>query len=320
MVSSQSNRLRRPKREIDTADKRRDNSVEELKADVLKHIECICSNGMEGLKATSNITRVIELTENKTFTERYRSVPHNKRPEFKKLLDELYANGIIVDSKSDYCSPPNVVLKSDGSIRFTVDYKKLNSMTVKDNYPLPIMDELFKDLSDAEYLSKMDLESGYYQIAMDAKSRKFTAFLCEYGLFEWTRMPMGHKNSAATFQRAMNHIFRDQIGRFLHIYMDDFIVYSRTPEQHLEHLKTVINKLHKAQMRVKLRKCSFFQREIEFLGHLIRKGTIKPFTIESRSIVPLRGFKNVKTTTQFSRISIVYKIHRTLYRTSARTI
>ena len=131
-------------------------------------------------------------------------------------------------------------------------------MTVKDNYPLPIIDDIFKDLTDAEYFSKMDLESGYYQIAMDAKSRKFTAFLCEYGLFEWTRMPMGHKNSGATFQRAMNHIFREQIGRFLHIYMDDFIVYSRTPEQHLEHLKAVNNKLHKAQMRVKLRKCSFF--------------------------------------------------------------
>ena len=149
-------------------------------------------------------------------------------------------------------------IKSDGSIRFTVDYKKLNSITVKDNYPLPIIDDLLRELVSAKYYSKMDLEAGYYCIRMHPSSKKYTAFLCEFGLFQWTRLPMGLKNSGATFSRAMRKLFEKHIKKFLYIYMDDFVIYSRTPEEHAEHLRIVV------------------EQEIEFLGHLIRDGCIKP--------------------------------------------
>ena len=253
-----------------------DLTIEKLKEQVAEYIEEVCSNGLKGLAATSDITHVIELTDYKPFTEKFRSVPHHKRPEFKRLLMELYDNGIIVDSKSEYGSPPHVILKSDGSIRFTVDYTKLNSKTIKNNYPLPIIEDILKDLSNAMYFSKMDLESGYYCIAMDILSRKYTAFICEYGLFEWTRLPMGLKNSGSTFQKAMNELFKEHIGKFLYIYMDDFLIFSKTPTEHLEHLKIVTDVLKRAQMKIKLKKCVFFAKELEFLGHLISNGKIRP--------------------------------------------
>lgn len=122
----------------------------------------------------------------------------------------------------------------------------------------------------------MDLESGFYCIAMDIASQKFTAFFTEYGLFEWTRLPMGLKNSGATFQKAMTELFKEFIGKFIYVYMDDFIVFSRSAKEHKKHLKKVIDILKAAEMRIKLKKCMFFQREIEFLGYLIKDGTMRP--------------------------------------------
>jgi hypothetical protein len=137
---------------------RKEKTIEEYKDEIANYIKDVCSDGLKGLKATSDITHIIELTDNKPFNERFRAVPHSKRSEFKKLLEDLLENDIIVESKSEYCSPPHVIMKADGSIRFTVDYKKLNSKTVKDNYPLPIIDDLLRELAQATYFSKMDLE------------------------------------------------------------------------------------------------------------------------------------------------------------------
>ena len=97
-------------------------------------------------------------------------------------------------------------------------------------------------------MSKFDLESGYYQIGVDEKSRKFTAFSCEWGLFEWTRLPMGLKNSGATFQRAMNKLLEKYIGKFCHVYMDDIIIYSRSLKEHMVHLKIICEVIRKAEM------------------------------------------------------------------------
>ena len=250
--------------------------IDELREEALRYVKEICSDGLKGLKVTSDITHVIELTDNKPFREKYRAVPHAKRAEFKVLIDGLLEEGFIRPSKSPYASPVNLVKKSDGSIRLTIDYKKLNAITIKDNYPLPIIDDLFMDLLEASIMSKLDAESGYYQIAMDEESRKFTAFGCEFGLFEWTRMPMGLKNAGATFQRAMDKLLKSGIRKFCHVYMDDVIIFSRTPEEHLIHLKMVVDMLRKAEMKIKLKKCQFFLREIEFLGNTISGGKIRP--------------------------------------------
>jgi hypothetical protein len=202
-------------------------NIIEMRAAMLKYVECISSTGIASLSTTSalGVTHVIELTEEKPFRDKYRQVPHNKREEFNKYLHELATNGFIVESKSNYSSCPNVLLKPDGSVCFTIDYKKINSLTKKDNYPLPVIDNLFKDMVGCTFFSKKDLDSGYYQCLMDPASQKYTAFSCELGLFEWTRMPMGLKNSGCTFQRMMDKILRPLIGKVCHVYQDDVIVF-----------------------------------------------------------------------------------------------
>jgi hypothetical protein len=250
--------------------------IEQMRAEIIKYMEPIISTGFQGLKTAPGVTHVIELVDQKPFREKYRAVPHSKRADFNKLLNELIHHKIIVESKSPYSSPPHVLLKPDGSIRFTIDYKRLNSLTIKDNYPLPVIDDLFKDMIGCTFYSKTDLESGYYQVELDEQSRKYTAFSCELGLFEWTKMPMGLKNSGASFQRCMNKILAPAIGKYAHVYQDDIIIFSKTAQEHKQHVQSIVDLLKEAQLKVKLKKCSFFQREIEFLGHQISKNGITP--------------------------------------------
>ena len=144
-------------------------NIIEMRAAMLKYVECINSTGIASLSSTSalGVTHVIELTEEKPFRDKYRQVPHNKREEFNKYLHELATNGFIVESNSNYSSCPNVLLKPDESVRFTIDYKKINSLTKKDNYPSPVNDNLFKDMVGCTFFSKKDLDSGYNQCLME---------------------------------------------------------------------------------------------------------------------------------------------------------
>ena len=120
-----------------------------------------------------------------------RPVPYHKRERFKALIEEMRDAGIIRPNKSEYCSPVHIINKEDGSIRFTVDYKTLNSITIKDCYPTPIIRDILYTLKGAKYFSKIDLASGYFQIQMHPNSMKYTAFRCEFGFFEYTVLPMG---------------------------------------------------------------------------------------------------------------------------------
>ena len=253
-----------------------DMEINQMRDCILKYIEPICSNGFSSLGTYPDIKHVIELVEPKPFRDKMRQIPHAKRKDFNILLKELLDAGIIVASNSQYSSQPHVILKPDGTIRFTVDYKHLNSMTVKDNHPLPVIDDLFKDMVGCTFFSKKDLDSGYFQVELDELSRKYTAFSCELGLFHWTKMPQGLKNSGATFQKMMNKILAPVIGRTTHCYLDDIIIFSKTAAQHKLDIEEVVELLKAAQLKIKLKKCSYFQREIEFLGHHIANGKISP--------------------------------------------
>ena len=288
---------------------REDMNIIELRESMLKYVECISSTGLASLSSTAavGVSHVIELMEEKPFRDKYRQVPHSKRDEFNKYLNELVDNGFIVESKSNYSSCPNVLLKPDGSVRFTIDYKKINSLTKKDNYPLPIIDNLFKDMVGCTFFSKKDLDSGYYQCLMDPASQKYTAFSCEFGLFEWTRMPMGLRNSGCTFQRMMDKILQPLIGKVCHVYQDDVIVFSKSVEQHKLDLEAVVQLLKEAQLKIKLKKCSFFQKEIEFLGHTISNGQIKPSKSKIEALFRYERPQTVKQLFSFLGLATYYK-------------
>lgn len=149
--------------------------------------------------------------------------------------------------------------KKDQSIRLCVDYRKLNIKTVRDAFPLPRIDESLDALHGAKYFTTLNLASGFHQIAMHEDDRHKPAFSTPFGLYEYTRMPMGLCNSPATFQRLMQQIFNDSAFQILLTYLDDLIVYSKTIDEHLERLDKVFTKLKEHGLKLKGKKCNFFQ-------------------------------------------------------------
>jgi hypothetical protein len=208
--------------------------------------------------------------------QKTRGIPYSFREEFRKTLNEMIEAGLIINSKSPWCSPVRLVRKKDGSIRVCVDYRKLNNVTVKDSYPLPRIEDLFSRLSQAKIFTTLDLASGYYQVRMKQESRQYTAFSCEFGFYEYVVLPMGLTNACATFQRLMNTVLGDLIGKICLVYLDDIIIYSNTPKEHLDHIRMVIARLREHNLKIKVSKCKFAQRRIEYLSHIIENGHIMP--------------------------------------------
>ena len=189
--------------------------------------------------------------------------------ELRKQLDELTDSGFIQPSKSPWGAPILFVSKKDGNMRMCVDYRALNKLTVKNSYPLPRIDDIFDQLKGAKFFSKIDLRSGYHQIRLDPDSVPLTAFRTRYGHFEFLVLPFGLTNAPASFMTLMNEIFREHLDVFVIVYLDDILIYSKTWNEHLEHIKIVLEILRKEKLFGKVSKCLFGVPQVEYLGHII---------------------------------------------------
>lgn len=189
--------------------------------------------------------------------------------ELKKQIMDLLDKGFIRPSKSPFGAPIVFVKKKDGGLRMCIDYRALNKITIPNRAPLPRIDELLDRLNGAKYFSTLDLRSGYYQIRIKSEDIPKTAFRCQYGHFEFLVLSFGMSNAPATFQTLMNTIFRREMNESVLVYIDDILVYSRTAEAHLRHLRRVLEILRENKLYAKRSKCHFFQNEIEFCGHKI---------------------------------------------------
>lgn len=195
----------------------------------------------------------------------------------KTILDDLIARGIIRPSSSEYASRTVLVRKKDGSIRMCVDYRTLNRVTARDNYPLPIIEEQIDALQGKRYFTSLDLKDGFHHIYLDKDSIKYTAFITPFGQYEYVKMPFGLKNAPARFQRFVNEILHDLIRNGDVIaYMDDFLVATETREKHLEVLDCVFKLLVENKLELRLSKCRFLYEEIEFLGYIISAEGVRP--------------------------------------------
>ena len=228
----------------------------------------------------------------------YRIGPKEKQI-IKEEVEKMLKEGVIRKSKSPWTSPVVLVKKKDGSIRFCVDYGKVNGVSKKDNHPLPRIDDTLDTLQGMEYFSKLDLARGYWQVEMEESDKEKTAFITHEGIYEFNVMPFGLSNAPATFQRLMQEVLDELVYKKVLVYIDDIIVYSKTFEQHLKDLEEVFEKLRKAELKAKLKKCEFIKREVEYLGHVVGRNGIK--TSESNvekvknyprpiTIKELRGF------------------------------
>ena len=211
----------------------------------------------------------------------------------------MIQQNIVQPSNSSWASPVVLVKKKNGKMRFCVDYRKVNSVTKRDSYPLPRIDEILDSLEGSKWFTSLDLASGYWQVEMDPKDKEKTAFITTQGLFEFNVMPFGLMNAPGTFQRLMDRVLQEVKGKFVLVYLDDINIYSKTFEEHLEHLNDVFKRLRAAGLKLGQEKCSFCKSKLIFLGHTISSNGVvpDPAKIEKvqnfpipRNITELRGF------------------------------
>ena len=200
----------------------------------------------------------------------------SERAEVEKQVTGLLEKGFVQPSASPYGAPVLFVPKPDGSWRMCIDYRALNKLTRRNTYPLPRIDDLLDNLSGAKYFSSLDLASGYHQIVLQPNDCEKTAFNTHIGKYEFKVLPFGLTNAPAVFQSVMNQVFREHLNKRVCVYLDDILVFSQTPEQHVKDLRTVLELLRAHGFKCRPHKCEFFKPELKFLGHIVGADGMKP--------------------------------------------
>ena len=192
-----------------------------------------------------------------------------------KVLTSMLKAGVIEQSQSEWESPPVLVRKKDNTWRYCIDFRYLNSVSIKDAYPLPLIEECIDSLSGMKWFCTLDMNSGYWQIPIAEEDISKTAFSTKYGLFQFLRMPFGLVNAPATFQRAMHVVLAGLIWEAVIVYLDDINVLGRTFEETLENLSQVLERFRAYGLKLKPRKCALFHREVVFLGRVVDKDGVR---------------------------------------------
>lgn len=249
---------------------------------------------------TDVVHHKINLMDEKPFKEPYRRVPPALFNEVKEHLKEMLEIGAIRESKSPWSSNVVIVRKKDGTIRFCIDFRKLNQRTVKDAYAIPRVEDTLHLLSGAKYFSKLDLKSGYWQVELEEEDKAKTAFsVGGLGFYECNRMPFGLSNAPATFQRLMERCMGELNLRDCLIYLDDIIIFSDDIDGHLERLDAVFGRLAEYNLKLKPPKCEFFKTKTTYLGHVVSADGIEADPAKTEAVKTWPIPKSVKEVRKF---------------------
>lgn len=224
---------------------------------------------------TDTVRMNIDTKDHKPIRNRPYRTPLQKRQVINNAIDEMLEAKVIERSRSPWSFGLVVVDKKDGTKRMCIDFRSLNKIVTPMSVPLPLIDDILTLLGQSKYFTTLDLKSGYWQVELDEESKPKTAFACHRGLFQFNRMPFGLSNAPAVFQELMNIVLQE-CEQFATAYLDDVLIYSKTPQEHLQHVQIVFRKLREHGLKLKLKKCSFFKKETEYLGFIITDEGVKP--------------------------------------------
>ena len=218
----------------------------------------------------------IHLTDPHPFKERHRRIPPGMLQQVKEHLQQMLDSGIIRPSQSPFSSEVVWVRKKDGSLRQCVDYRRLNSRTIKDSYCLPRIEEILDSLAGSKYFSVLDLKSGYHQVEIKEEHKERTAFsVAPLGFYEYNRMAMGLANAPATYQRLMENVLGDLHLSICMVFLDDIIVFGNSFEEHLDRLEQVLVRLGDNGLKLNPKKCNFCQERVKYVGHIVSQHGIE---------------------------------------------
>ncbi len=221
-------------------------------------------------------------------------------------IEQMLKDGLIVESESEWSSPVLMVPKPDTTVRTCVDYRKVNDLSVVGNFPMPRVEDLVDKVGKAQFLTKIDLTKGFWQIPLDEKSRDIAAFVTPFGRYSWNFMPFGLKGSPSTFERCMCKALKGYED-FVGIYLDDILIFSMCWSDHVKHVGVVLSRLSECGFTLKLNKCEFAKNEIDYVGHRIGKGLVKPLEAKVKSLINFPRPTNKKQVLSFLGLAGYYQ-------------
>lgn len=267
--------------------------------DLLQRYQGCFANDLASLGCTNVAEMKIELSNQRPVVYRPYRLAHNEREKVRGMVDDMLQAGIIRESVSNYASPIILVRKKDGNFRLCVDYRQLNSVTVKERYPMPVIEDEIARLAGQAWFISLDLMSGYYQVPIAEDSKHLTAFVTPDGQYEYNRMPFGLANAPAVFQRMMNRVLGPARFDKATVYIDDVLIYGKSPAECLDRFEEILGLIQKANLKLNLSKCSFLQNEINYLGYEISSVGMRPGKAKIQSVVDFPHPENVHNVRQF---------------------
>ncbi|CAG9132567.1 unnamed protein product [Plutella xylostella] len=266
---------------------------------ILKKYRHCFTSSLNNLGCTDMAEMTIELNSQRPVFYRPYRLSHYEREKVRTMVGDMLDAGIVRESTSEYASPIILVRKKDGSLRMCVDYRMLNSITVKERYPMPIIEDEIARLNGQACFITLDLSSGYYQVPISERSKHLTSFVTPDGQYEFNRMPFGLANAPSVFQRMMNKLLGSARFNKATAYIDDILIFAKDADECLERLEEVLQLLDNANLTLNLAKCDFLRDKIDYLGYEISAEGVRPGEKKISCVLNFPRPENVHNVRQF---------------------